>query len=87
MEWTEGTGAAVWPQRRHSMAERQHAVTHKHVAALSALKVYPEHLPLDGQCLHEMTDMGLIRPIRDGYKLTPRGEELLRAEVDRLRHA
>lgn len=86
MEWTEGT-AAVWPQRRHSMAERQSAVTHKHVAALSALKVYPEHLPLDGQCLDEMVGMGLIRPVKDGYKLTPRGEELLQVEVERLRHA
>ncbi len=87
MDWTEGTTTTGWPQRRHSMAERQNAVTHKHVAALSALKVYPEHMPLDGLCLSEMVDMGLIRPVKDGYKLTPRGEELLQAEVERLRHA
>jgi hypothetical protein len=72
-------------QRRHSMAERQSAVTHKHVAALSALKVYPQHLPLDGQCLDDLVDMGLVRPVKDGYRLTPRGEESLQTEVLRLR--
>jgi len=77
--------ATHWPERRHSMAERQGTLTHRHVAALSALTVYSQHLPLDGQCLDELVDMGLIRPTKDGFRLTPRGEELLQAEVARLR--
>jgi len=84
MQWTDGTTAHL-PERRHNMAERQLAVTHRHVAALSALTVYSEHLPLDGQCLDDLVQMGLIRPVKDGFRLTPRGEELLRAEVARLR--
>ena len=69
------------PGRRHDMTQRQAAIAHKHVAALSGLKVYPGHLPLDGQCLEELTHMGLIRPTRDGFALTPRGHETLNAEV------
>jgi hypothetical protein len=69
------------PGRRHDMTRRQAAIAHKHVAALSGLKVYPGHLPLDGQCLDELTHMGLIRPTRHGYALTPRGHETLDAEV------
>jgi len=84
MQWTDQSVGAGTSQRRHSMAERQGAVTHKHVAALSALKVYPEHLPLDGQCLDELVHMGLIRPVKDGYRLTPRGDEMLHIEVQRL---
>ena len=61
------------------------AVTQRHVAALSGLKVYPGHLPLDGQCLEELVVMGLIRPVKDGYRLTPRGEESLDAAVITLR--
>jgi len=51
------------------------------VAALSGLKVYPGHLPLDGLCLEDLTRMGLIRQVRDGFALTPRGLEILDEEV------
>jgi ribosomal protein S19E (S16A) len=76
---------AVQLLRRHSMAQRQMAITQRHAAALSALKVYPGHLPLDGLCLDELAEMGLIRAVKDGYRLTPRGEESLDAAVIVLR--
>lgn len=76
--------AGDWPRRR-SMTERQMAMAQRHIAALSALKVYPGHLPLDSQCLDDLVQMGLVRPAKDGYRLTPRGEESLEAAVNLLR--
>jgi hypothetical protein len=82
MMWNDPVGSEQGqPGRRFDMTRRQAAIARKHVAALSGLKVYPGHLPLDGQCLEELTHMGLIRPIRDGFALTPRGQETLNAEV------
>jgi hypothetical protein len=81
MTWNEIRREHERSYRRHNMADRQLAIAHKHVAALSALKVYPGHMPLDGQCLEELTHMGLIRPVKDGFCLTPRGEETLEEEI------
>lgn len=85
MVWNQQEQASRPSDRRHSMAQRQVALAHKHVAALSALKVYPGHLPLDAFCLGELTQMGLIRLTRAGHALTPRGLEALNAEVENAR--
>lgn len=79
--WQIDGGKTSQASRNHDMARRQLAVAHKHVAALSALKVYSGHMPMDGLCLEELQHMGLVRPVRDGYALTPRGLETLSEEV------